>query len=81
MEGIITEIDKEKKTAVIASQDESNYEIELKKDWNVGDVLEFEKKEECIDCSTIRKTGHINLDELEATEHHDCASCGKCCGF
>ncbi|MBN2102266.1 MAG: hypothetical protein JW716_05345 [Candidatus Aenigmarchaeota archaeon] len=81
MEGIIKEIDKEKNVAIIAAEDENDYEIELRKDFEAGDVLSFEKKKDCIDCSTIKKTGHINLEELEAMEHHDCASCGKCCGF
>ncbi len=81
MEGIIKEIDKEKRTAVIAGEDENDYEIELKDDFEVGDILSFEKKGESIDSSTVKRTGHINLEESDETGHHDCASCGKCFGF
>lgn len=82
MEGIVKELNEEKKTAIVTAEDEKDYEINNDGNLVVGDVISFEKKDDCVDCSTIKKEGHIDLDDIGSESgKHDCASCGKCCGF
>ncbi|NOX71517.1 MAG: hypothetical protein GXO64_02350 [Candidatus Micrarchaeota archaeon] len=80
MEGIIKEKNEEKKVFVIAGEDEKDYEIPVEDDFQTGDIIEFKLKDGCIDCATIKKTAHINLQVFDAFQANPCMGCTKNCG-
>ena len=78
MEGIVKDI-KEEKILVIVGEDEKDYEIENKEGFIVGDILSFDVKDGNIDPESVKKVGHLNLENLDPFQTDACANCSKCC--